>query len=271
MPVDLADKVMVITGASAGIGAATAIQCAEAGMDLVINARRSDRLESVAQRIQQIGRRVECVVGDVTDKNLSERLLDVAESRFGGFYAVFANAGVGLDKSAIETHEHDLRRIFEVNFFASVELIQTAARRLIEAERPGHLLMCSSSIAKFTIPRHSAYSATKAAQNHVCRAMRIELAHEHINVSSVHPITTDTEFFDVSAKRSDRPPGASRSIDRVPRMYVQSSQRVARAIVKCLRRPHPEVWTSFTVRLAAALFTFSPRLCDLMMRTQKRT
>lgn len=270
MPTPLLDKPIIITGASSGIGAATAIECAKSGMDVVLNARRADRLESVARRVDELGRRAELIVGDVTEDGITARMLDAARDRFGGFYAVFANAGVGLDKTVVETEEPDLRRIFEINFFASVELLRMAAARLLTDERPGHLLMCSSCLAKFTIPRYSAYSATKAAQNHVCRAMRIELAGAGIEVSSVHPISTTTEFFDATAERSDRDEDKPRAIDRAPRMYVQTPERVARAVVACLRRPKPEVWTSFTTRAAAALVTLSPRLCDVVMRSQLR-
>jgi NAD(P)-dependent dehydrogenase (short-subunit alcohol dehydrogenase family) len=95
-----------------------------------------------------------------------------------------------------------MRRIFEVNFFASLDLVNEAARRLVGARRGGHLLMCSSCLAKFTLPHYSAYSATKAAQWHLCRAMRTELAPRGIEVSSVHPITTATEFFQTAQRLS---------------------------------------------------------------------
>ncbi|MHC4990399.1 MAG: SDR family NAD(P)-dependent oxidoreductase, partial [Planctomycetota bacterium] len=175
MPRELTDKTIVITGASSGIGAATAIACAEAGMDVVLSARRSERLEDVAGEVRQRGRRAEIVAGDVCDPGMSVRLLDHANEVLGGFYAVFANAGYGLEKHVIDVPHDELRRVFDVNFFASVELAQEAARRLVDREEPGHLLMCSSCLAKFTMPGYSAYSATKAAQNHVCRAMRLEL------------------------------------------------------------------------------------------------
>ena len=204
MAVDLEGKVIVITGASSGIGAATAVQCADAGMNVVLNARRADRLDSVAERVRAAGGLAETVVGDVTDTGMSARLLDAAQQRFDRFDAVFANAGYGFKKPTHEVAEEQLRHIFEVNFFASVDLINLAATRLIQQKRAGHLLMCSSCVAKFTLPGHSAYTATKAAQNHLCRAMGIELEPHGISVSSVHPISTTTEFFEVSQRLSGR-------------------------------------------------------------------
>lgn len=267
MPRELPGKVMIITGASSGIGAATAIECARAGMDLVLNARRADRLEQVAERVRSLGRSTLVVAGDVDEPGLADRLLDVAEADLGGFYAVFANAGYGLDRTVVEETQEELRAIFETNFFASADLVRTAARRLRDAGRPGHLLMCSSCLSKFAIPRHGAYSATKAAQNATCAAMRLECREHGIHVSSVHPITTTTEFFDATAARSGLA-ATGATPNHSPSFFTQRPERVARAIVGCLRKPCPEVWTSTIVRTIAGVMTISPRFGDWMIARQ---
>lgn len=267
MSKNLNGRTIIITGANSGIGAATALACARAGMDVLLNGRDRDRLDEVAERIRSCGRRVAVVPGDVTDPRLSAHLLDVADEMLDGFYAVFANAGYGFKQPAHAVSMHELRRIFDVNFFASYDLIAEAARRLLAREDPGHLLMCSSAVAKFTMINFSAYSATKAAQNHVCRAMRMELRPHHIHVSSVHPITTRTDFFVRSARatgQADVDP--ERVFDHVPRWMLQSPERVADAIVRCLRQPTPEVWTSWLVRFAAGMITIFPRLADAVGR-----
>lgn len=263
---ELTDKVIIITGASSGIGAAAAISCAQAGMDMVLNARRANRLQAVAAEVEALGRRAELVVGDVTEPGMSERLLDAAKSGFGGFYCVFANAGYGLRRAGVELGDAELRRIFEVDFFASFDLIRLAAQRLIAENRPGHLLMCSSCLAKFAMPYYAAYTAAKAAQNHFCRAMRLELARQDIYVSSVHPIATDTEFWSVAAKHTGISPGAAAAGMGSRHLFFQPPERVGRAVVKCLRRPKPEVWTSHTIRLVSVLFNAFPSLMDLILR-----
>ncbi|MEE9130652.1 MAG: SDR family oxidoreductase [Phycisphaerales bacterium] len=268
MPRVLTDQVIIITGASSGIGAATAIQCAKAGMDMVLNARRADRLEQVADTVRQCGRKAEIVVGDVTEEGMSQRTLDTAQDAFGRFDVVFANAGYGFERSVVEMEDQELRQIFDVNFFASFDLLRHAARQMLDAERSGHLLMCSSCLAKFTLPFYSAYSATKAAQNHLCRAMRLELARYNIEVSSVHPITTTTEFFEVSKQLSGQANNTSTVPDHASKMFVQSPETVARAIVRCLRKPRPEVWTSHIVRSVAGVMTAFPRFFDLVVRKQ---
>ena len=270
MPRVLRDQVIIITGASSGIGAATAIECAKAGMDMVLNARRADRLEQVADTVRRCGRKAEIVVGDVTEEGMSQRMLDTAQGAFGRFDVVFANAGYGFERSVVQMDDQELRQIFDVNFFASFELIREAAKRLITDQRSGHLLMCSSCLAKFTLPFFSAYSATKAAQNHFCRAMRLELARYNIEVSSVHPITTTTEFFEVSNQLSGKADTTSTVPDHASKMFVQTPERVARAIVRCLRRPRPEVWTSHIVRSVAGVMTAFPRFFDLVVRKQAK-
>ncbi len=270
MPRELGDKVIVITGASSGIGAATAFECARAGMKVVLNARRLERLQEVASGVRHVGSEAHLVVGDVIEPGISGRMIDAAQEQLGRLDAVFANAGYGYQRAAVDLGSDDLRRIFDVNFFAAVDLLQEAARRLIAQSRGGHLLMCSSCLAKFTLPHHSAYSATKAAQSHVCAAMRIELEPRSIYVSSVHPVTTATEFFEVSRRLSGGG-AAQRSVpDHTPKWFVQSPQRVARAVVRCLRRPRPEVWTSFTVRAVAGVMTVFPSFADVILRRAEK-
>ena len=267
---ELSERVIVITGASSGIGAATAFECARSGMKVVLSARRLELLQEVASKVRHVGSEAHLVVGDVTEPGISGRMIDAAQEQFGRLDAVFANAGYGYQRAAVDLGNNDLRRIFDVNFFAAVDLLREAARRLMAVGGGGHLLMCSSCLAKFTLPRYSAYSATKAAQSHVCAAMRIELAPHSIYVSSVHPVTTATEFFEVSRRLSGggTPPGSVP--DHTPKWFVQSPQRVARAVGKCWRRPRPEVWTSFTVRAVAGVMTIVPSFADLILRQAEK-
>jgi short-subunit dehydrogenase len=257
----LTDHVFIITGASSGIGAATAIEAAKRGMDVVVTARREDKLNDVAARVRALNRRAEIVIGDVTEPGMSGRLLDAAARAFGRFDFVFANAGYGNGKPVLETTERELREMFEVNFFSGVDLLRMAAERLIAQGRPGHLMMCSSCLSKFTVARSGPYCATKAAQNHICRAMRLELRPHRIEVASVHPIGTETEFSEASAKRRGDQPHKGNT----PGLFMQSSERVAKAVIRCLEHPRPEVWTSFTMRALAGFMLVWPRLGDAIV------
>jgi short-subunit dehydrogenase len=235
---------------------------AHQGMRLVLAARRLERLHEVANAIRTRGGQVHAVALDVAAPGASAQLLAAAERAFGGFDVVFANAGYGMERAHHQTSDADLRQMFEVNFFAGLDLVTLAARRMIAANRRGHLLMSSSCLAKFTLPYYGAYAATKAAQAMMCRAMRFELEPHGIEVSSVHPVTTVTEFFEQSAARSGRGGGGAKVPDHAPRFFVQPPERVARAVVDCLRRPRSEVWTSLLVRLAAGVITAFPSVFD---------
>jgi len=259
--VQLDGRPIVITGGGTGIGAATALACGRAGMPVVLAGRRIEPLNDVCSQLEQ-GVAVQL---DVTSPDHATELLDAAEQAFGPPWAVLANAGRGLDRTAHVTTTKELQEIFDVNFFATHLLLSEAATRMLERESGGHLLASASCVSKFAPPYHGAYAASKAAQDLFCQAMRLELAPAGVHVSTVHPITTVTEFFDVSAEVSGRS-GTRSGIDHTPRFLQQSPERVAAAIVKCLRRPRPEVWTSGLVRLCAAMRMLRPALMDRSMK-----
>jgi len=262
----LEGQVLVVTGASSGIGAATAVAAARAGMDLVIAARRADRLEAVAQRIVATGRRAKIVCIDVADPRASEVILGAAHDAFERLDAVFANAGIGIERPVVDATPEEDDLIWRVNFFASRDLLRAAARDMIERGRRGHLLMCSSCLGRIALPMSGAYCATKAAQLATCTAMRHELRGAGIMVSSVHPIGTETEFFRASAMLSGTVIPAQGRPPEIPRFLFQKADVVAKAVVRCLMRPRPEVWTSTSVRVAAGLMTIFPGLADRAIR-----
>ncbi|MCH2153931.1 MAG: SDR family oxidoreductase [Phycisphaerales bacterium] len=265
MAIDLQGKSIIITGGGSGIGAATAIAAAKAGMSVCVAGRRESQLEEVVKTIRQDGGVAIAVPCDVTEADSESRLLDAAESELGPAWAVFANAGRGLDRTVHETSQQEMLDIFEVNFFATHLLMAEAARRMIARSSDGHLLACASCLSRFSIPNHAAYSATKASQDILCQSMRLELKHHGIHVSSVHPITTRTEFFEKSAQYSGNK--EHRVLEETPSIFVQTSERVADAIIRCLRRPRAEVWTSQIVRMTAIARNLFPRILDRRLRS----
>lgn len=257
---DLRGLPIAITGASSGIGYVTALACARAGMPVALAARREDRLHALAGRIEREGGRAVAVACDVTRPADCGRLVERSVAEFGSLYAVFANAGYGVEGQVHELPDAAWRDIFEVNFWGTLNTIRPALGAMLAAGR-GHVLICSSVVSKMGIPTLSAYTATKAAQDHVGRAMRIELA-GRVQVSTVHPIGTDTEFSAVVTKQSGDRPRTARS----PEGFRQTPQQVADAIVRCLRRPRGEVWTSTGARLLAALGVAAPGFADWVLR-----
>jgi len=260
LAIDLKGKSIAITGASSGIGKATALACAEAGMLVALGARRVDKLEAVANEIDQLGGKALAIALDVTSDEQSRLFIEKAEAGLGPLHAVFANAGFGFDRPGHETTDEQMREIFDVNFFGTLRVIHPAIERFVE-RGAGHVLICSSSIGKMAIPGYGAYCATKAAQWHVGRAMRHELKPLGIQVSTVHPIGTQTEFSQEARRRS----GGGSLVANTPKALIQPPERVARAVVACLRRPRTEIWTSVTGRLGLGSLSTFPRVGDFVL------
>lgn len=266
MAIDLSGKPIAITGASSGIGRSTALACAQRGMPVVVSARREERLREVVEEIRAGGGRAELVVSDVSEPDSGQRVIDACVDRFGSVYAAFANAGYGYEAAHHESSMQDVRDIFETNVFGSLRLIDAAAPHMTGAGA-GHLLVCSSCLSALPTPYYGAYSATKSAQHHLASAMRLELRERGVFVSTVHPVGTKTEFFDEAARRSG---GAARFLSREDGPFMQTPDRVADAIVACLRRPRAEVWTSVTTRVGLHLSALAPRLRDRALLWMKR-
>jgi short-subunit dehydrogenase len=270
MAIDLRGKPIAITGASSGIGAATALACARAGMPVALGARRIDKLDVLVNRIRDAGGKAIAIKMDVGDTGQCKALVDAAVAEFGSLYAVYANAGYGVEKPVHEMPDAEIRAMFEVNFFGTLNTIRPALEVMRRANPAsgerwrGHILICSSCLGKMFLPYFSVYSATKAAQNHIGRSMNLELRPEGIAVSTVHPISTKTEFFETAEKLSAN----GSMIAHSPDMFTQTAEFVADRTVACLRRPRPEVWTGFAgnfVRFGMSVNTLFPRLADLTL------
>jgi short-subunit dehydrogenase len=267
MPRELRDKSIVITGASSGIGADTAVACAAAGMDVVLGARREEKLEAVAQRVRDHGRRAVVVRCDVTRDADVRALFERAWEELGRVDALFANAGFGLVYPLLETPADRHREMFEVNYWGTVRTLE-AGVPMLEKTDDGlkHALICSSAASEIGLPRNGPYAATKAAQDGIAGALRGELHDRGVSVTSVHPVGTKTDFFDTAAARSDR----DRSETNTPPGLMQSGEHVARSIVRALRKPKPEVWPSVPARFGLALCTAWPGFAAWLMRRHSR-
>ncbi len=267
MAIDLTGKPICITGAGSGIGRATALECARAGMPVVLAARRRDRLDEAAAAIITSGGRAVSIEVDVCDPDACARMVEHCVASFGSIYSVFANAGYGVEKSVADMDDAEVRRMFETNFFGTLNTIRPALPHM-KAARAGHILMCSSCLSRMSIPFFSIYSATKAAQAHISRAMNLELEPHGVRVTSIHPIGTKTEFFDIAARLSGGE--GHEMVEHAPQAFLHSPERVARAVLRRLRRPAPEVWTSQLVRLGMTFAEAMPRTTDFFLRRMVR-
>jgi short-subunit dehydrogenase len=252
--------VVVITGASSGIGRALAVVLSGHGAKLVLSARRLARLEELNR---EIGGAHICVQTDVSSERACTELIAHAHRHFGRIDTLVCNAGYGLIKPVAETTADELRGIMATNLAGSLDCIRpTVPLMRAQAERDGYrgqIMLVSSIVARRSIPMLGAYAATKAAQLSLAEALRVECAVDRIAVSSVHPIGTESEFSQSAVA------GAEVARPSTMQLRKQTSEHVATVLARAIRRPRPEVWPSRPSRLAASLGTAMPRLIDWLL------
>jgi NAD(P)-dependent dehydrogenase (short-subunit alcohol dehydrogenase family) len=253
----LAGRVAVVTGASAGIGRATALALARDGARVVVTARRRDRLEALAQEIRGAGGEALVVAGDVTRREDVRTVIGAAIESMGRLDILVNNAGLGHFATLEETPAEAFQYLWDVNVMGMIHGIQEALP-FMRREGRGHIINVSSVAGKRGTPRNSAYNATKFAQIGISEALRLELHKTRIQVSVVCPIMTGSEFFEVAARRS----GGGRPHYPGP---VQTAEHVARCILRCIHRPRPEVFPFPLARIYTVLGAVFPRLSDRIL------
>jgi NADP-dependent 3-hydroxy acid dehydrogenase YdfG len=193
----MADPVLLITGASTGIGAATARAAAEAGYRLVLGARREDALRELAAELGGPDRAL-ALRCDVAEEADNERLARAAIDNFGGLDAVFANAGFGAARGFLTESVEHWRSMVLTNVLGVALTIRATLPHLLE-RGGGHFLITGSVAGRRALPG-SLYSATKWAVTAIAEALRQELRQMHdnrrIRVTLIEPGMTDTPFFD---------------------------------------------------------------------------
>lgn len=188
----MADPVFLITGASSGIGAATARAAAEAGHRLVLAARSEDKLERLAAEIGGEDRAI-AVRCDVTEWDDNERVVQAALDAFGRLDVVFANAGFGAKRGWLEETPEFWKSMVLTNVLGPAYTARAAIPALKESR--GHLLLTSSVAGRRALPG-SLYSSTKHAVTAMAEALRQDLDETGVRVTSVEPGAVDTPFFD---------------------------------------------------------------------------
>ncbi|HEX6085633.1 MAG TPA: SDR family NAD(P)-dependent oxidoreductase [Thermoanaerobaculia bacterium] len=214
---DLKNKTVVITGASSGIGRATALEMARRGANVVLAARRAVRLEEVASQCRALGVRALPVATDVTKPEECRRLIETA----GDVDVLVNNAGFAVLGALPDADPATLREMMDTNYFGAVHCTQAVLPRML-ARRGGTIVNVASITGLMGFARMTGYCATKFALVGFTEGLRDEVLGSGVNVALVCPGTTDTEFF-VRAEKGTMP-GASRL------MMAVKPERVARAV-----------------------------------------
>ena len=257
MPVSVESAVVVITGASSGIGRVAAQEFARRGASVVLAARNKRALKDAARECEKLGGLALVVPTDVTLEEEVEELARQAVDTFGGIDVWVNNAGVGLYARFVDSPADDFRRVLETNLYGCI-YGSRAALRQFERQGRGVLVNVSSQVALGGIPYSSAYDISKHGVRGLGDTLRQEYVGTDISISTIFPASTDTPFFQHAANytgKAIRPLGS-----------VSEARKVAREIVELAKDPQPEVLVGkhgYFMSLAHAL---TPKQYDKVIR-----
>jgi short-subunit dehydrogenase len=247
---------IIVTGASSGIGRAVTLELARQGAKLLATARREDRLRQLAEEVVAINGRIETVSGDITDPQIRQQVIDAAQLHYGGLDILINNAGVGAMGLFEDADPQRVRRIFEVNVFALVEMTRLALPLLKKGVKP-MVVNVSSILGHCGAPHNSEYCASKFAVQGFSDSIRAEFVRHGIDVLVVSPGTTETEFFDRVIEKTAEP--------NWPKHKSVSSEYVAREMVKAMRTGRHEIIPYGPGKILCWLNRLSPALMDRLM------
>ena len=251
----LRGKVAVVTGASSGIGEATARELAWRGAAVVLVARSEEKLATLERRISASGGRVMCVPTDVSEAESVRAMVERVLSKFGGVDVLVNNAGLGLSGRVAELRAEDLRYVFEVNLIGALNCIQAVLPHMSPG---GRIINVSSVVGKRAIPKVGGYCATKSALNALTDALRVEVAGKGVTVTSIYPGTTSTAFKENSRRTGDE--------ERGWRPGGVTPEKVAEKIARAAEKGDRDVYVTFRDRLFVAGTALFPGLADSILR-----
>jgi NAD(P)-dependent dehydrogenase (short-subunit alcohol dehydrogenase family) len=250
----VSEQVIVITGASSGIGLATAKLAAERGARVVLSARTREALAQVVDEIKQAGGQAVFVESDVSNRADLDRVAATALDRFGRIDSWVNNAGVGIWGLIDEVSEADMRRLFETNFWGTVYGCQIAAAHL--RSNGGAIINIGSLTSDRAFPVQGIYSASKHAMKGFTDALRMELEHEGapISVTLIKPASIGTPMPQHVKDYSDREPKLP------PPIYAPED--VAKTILHAAEYPVRDAFIGSGARAMSMLGNVAPRLLD---------
>ncbi len=256
---DLSRQVIVLTGATSGIGLVTARMAAGRGARLVLVARNEDALKQLTAELTGKGADVAYVVADVGDPAQVQRAAAVAQERFGGFDTWINNAGVSIFGRMEDVPLTDQRRLFDTNFWGVVHGSLVAAQHL--KQRGGAIVNLGSEVSEVAMPLQGVYSASKHAVKGYTDALRVELeqARAPVSVTLIRPAAIDTMFVEHAKNYMDVEP-------RLP-PPVYAPETAARAILHAAEHPMRDIYVGAASRVGVSGARIAPRLTDFMLRT----
>lgn len=254
---EIRDSVVVITGASSGIGRATALEFAREGAQLVLAARNKGALKDAAEECEDLGAKTLVVQADVADEDQVERLARKAVDKFDRIDVWVNNAGVGLYSRLEDTPREAYYRLLDTNLMGVIHGSRCAVRQF-RRQNSGVLINVSSVASVGRFPYNTYYTISKAGVSSLGDSLRRELLDTGIDVCTVLPASTDTPFFQHAANFAGRAVQPMGSID--------PPEKVAREIVEAARNPKANVMVSKQGYALGTLSIAAPALFDRAAR-----
>ncbi|MBO0439404.1 SDR family oxidoreductase [Candidatus Enterococcus ikei] len=237
------DKVVIITGASSGIGEATAILLAEKGAKLVLAARREEKLQAIVEKVKQKSGEAVYLVTDVTKRVDNKKLVDFAIATFGKIDVIFLNAGIMPSSPLSALKEDEWNQMIDINIKGVLNGLAAVLPHYIE-QKSGHVITTSSVAGLKAYPGSAVYGATKWAVRDLMEVLRMESAQEGTNIrtATIYPAAINTELLDTITDKKTAA-GMADLYDE----YGIAPDRVASIVAYAIDQPEDVNVNEFTV------------------------
>ncbi|HEX2869312.1 MAG TPA: SDR family oxidoreductase [Ignavibacteriales bacterium] len=228
---EIKNKVIIVTGASGGIGLAAARLLSEHEANVVLVARSTEKLQKLMEEIPNSY----AITADMRDEAAVRQMISQAHSHFGRIDALVNNAGQGMHVSVENTNPEQFRSIFELNVIGVLAAMQAVIPLMRNQPEGGVIVNITSGLTKRIVPLVGPYAATKYALNAITLTARMELAKDNIRVGLVYPGMTATDFFKNTISRE------MTHSDRMRMMPMDTAEAVAEKIVEAIKTEEAEV------------------------------
>ena len=251
------ETAVLITGASSGIGEETAYQLAESGKNLILIARRLEKLEQVKQRCEEIGSK-KCLVFpiDLTKTSQIDQVLDYIEKKNIVIDVLINNAGFGHLGPFLEMDYAKIENLFKVNVLSLMYLTQKIALRMLD-QKSGKIINLASLAGKVSRKDFAVYAATKAAVIAFSNSLRLELKNQGIHVCLINFGPVKSPFFD-----QIEGPGIEKSKNS---FFALETEKAAGYVVKAVQKNIREINRPILLNLGAKLYNLLPTLVDKIL------
>ena len=250
------DKVVIITGASSGIGRATALEFARHGSKVVIAARSADKLRSLEEEITKLGAEALTCLTDVSKEEDCRRMVEATVEKFGTINILINNAGISMRASFEEVDLSVLKRLMDVNFWGTVYCTRYALPYIVKSK--GSLVGVSSTAGYHGLPGRTGYSASKFAIHGFLETLRIEYLPQKLHVMIIMPGFTSSDI----RKHALVADGSEQGISPRKEKKMMSPEHVAGWILKGIRKKKRNKIMAWSGRFTALLERVFPKTVD---------